>query len=73
MSNRANQVANLRLWLAAAPAEELAEFLSAMRDELSTRLHFDCANYVSKGIACLDARKIAERLSPATAEPTPSS
>lgn len=69
MSTRANQVANLRLWLSAARAAEIAEFLSAMRDELSTRLDFDAANYVTRAVACLDARKLAARLSSATAEP----
>ncbi len=62
MSERANTIANLRHWLTLAPSSQLAEFLACLRDELSTRLNFDAANFVTRGIACLDERKVAERL-----------
>lgn len=69
MIGRASQLDNLRLWLAAATPAQLADFLSAVRDELSTRLDFDSANYVTRALACLDVRRMSERLGPATTEP----
>jgi hypothetical protein len=73
MSARAMQLANLRVWLAAVPTSDLGEYLSAMRDELSTRLNFDAANYVTRAIASLDVVKVGSRAIPATAEPPSSS
>jgi hypothetical protein len=69
MSDRANQLANLRVWLAGTASKNLAEFLGCVRDELSTRLAFDSANYVTRAIACLDERRLADQLSTATTEP----
>jgi hypothetical protein len=69
MSARANQLANLRLWLASTPTVELAEYLACVRDELSTRLNFDAANYVTRAIACCDVVKVGSRAVPATSEP----
>jgi len=72
MSTRANQLANLRLWLAASPTSEIAEYLGVIRDELSTRLNFDAANYVTRAVACCDVVKVGSRSVPASADPTSS-
>jgi predicted NAD/FAD-dependent oxidoreductase len=63
------QVSNLRLLLASLPAPELAELMGVMADELRTRLQFDAANYVTRAVACLDARRLADRDLSATTEP----
>jgi hypothetical protein len=67
--NTSNQLGNLRLWLASASVDQLGEFVSAIRDEASSRLAFDAANYMTRALACLDVARLAQRLAPATTEP----
>jgi hypothetical protein len=64
------QVANVRTMLADLPATSVAELMGCIADELRTRLQFDAANYVTRGVATLDVVRLADRAMPATTEPT---
>jgi hypothetical protein len=62
-------VARLRLWIALMSDVELAAMLTGAAEELTGRMHCDAANYVVRGVACLDADRLQIEREPATAEP----